>query len=179
MACFISAGHHNKDSGAIGFGSRKESEEAIKFRDAVVKYCQQKGLKVITDNDDETLSQYLQRIQTGEGSVVIEFHFDAFNKIASGTTALVGNDADRLDKMFAQELSLVTSEILGVKNKGVKSESESHRGRLGLMREQGTVCLLEICFIDNAEDMSKYDQNFFSLASGIANIIEKYEKIVL
>jgi hypothetical protein len=47
------------------------------------------------------------------------------------------------------------------------------------MREQGTVCLLEICFIDNADDMSKYDQNFFSLASGIANIIEKYEKIVL
>jgi len=179
MACFISAGHNNHDPGASGLNNRTEAAETIKFRDAVVKYCQQKGLKVITDNDEESLAQYLKRIETGEGSVVIEFHFDAFNKTASGTTALVGNDADRLDKMFAQELSTLTSEILGVTNRGVKSESESHRGRLGLMREQGTVCLLEICFIDNAEDMSKYDQNFFSLASGVANIIEKYEKIVL
>ena len=55
MACFISAGHHNKDSGAIGVDGRKESEEAIKLRDAVVKYCKEKGLKVITDDDDETL----------------------------------------------------------------------------------------------------------------------------
>ena len=89
MACFISAGHHNKDSGAIGVDGRKESEEAIKLRDAVVKYCKEKGLKVITDDDDETLAQYLTRIQTGDGSVVLEFHFDAFDKIASGTTALV------------------------------------------------------------------------------------------
>lgn len=179
MACFISAGHHNKDSGAIGVNGRKEADETIKLRDAVVKYCVAKGLKVITDNDDETLAQYLTRIQTGSGSVVVEFHFDAFNKTASGTTALVGNDADRLDKLFAQELSTFTSEQLGITNRGVKSESESHRGKLGLMREQGTVCLLEVCFIDNPEDMQKYDGNFFSLASGIANIIEKYEKIVL
>lgn len=179
MACFISAGHHNNDSGATGVNGRKEADETIKLRNAVVKYCLDRGLKVITDNDNETLAQYLTRIQTGEGSVVIEFHFDAFDGTASGTTALVGNDADRLDKLFAKELSDYVSDTLKIKNRGVKSESESHRGKLGLMREQGIVCLMEICFIDNFSDMDNYDKNFFTLASGIANIIEKYEKIVL
>ena len=179
MACFISAGHHNKDSGAIGVDGRKESEEAVKLRDAVVKYCKEKGLKVITDDDDETLSQYLTRIVTGDGSVVLEFHFDAFDKIASGTTALVGNDADRLDKLFAKRPSDFVSATLEIPNRGVRSESQSHRGRLGLMREQGIVCLLEVGFIDNNSDMKSYDRNFFTLSAGIANIIEEFEKIVL
>ena len=134
MACFISAGHHNKDSGAIGVDGRKESEEAVKLRDAVVKYCKEKGLKVITDDDDETLSQYLTIIVTGDGSVVLEFHFDAFDKIASVTTALVGNDADRLDKLFAKRLSDFVSATLEIPNRGVRSESQSHRGSADLPR---------------------------------------------
>jgi len=37
------------------------------------------------------------------------------------------------------------------------NESESHRGRLGLMRKKGIVVLLELCFIDNQQDFSKYE----------------------
>jgi N-acetylmuramoyl-L-alanine amidase len=175
---FVSAGHHIKDSGAIGVDGRKEADEAIKMRNAVVKYCLDRGLKVITDNDNETLSQYLMRIKTGNGSVVLEIHFDAFNKLASGTTALVGDDADRLDKLFGKEMVDFTSNTLGIKNRGVISEAKSHRGKLGLMREQGIVCLIEVCFIDNFSDMTNYDKNFFSLASGYAAIIEKFEKLI-
>jgi N-acetylmuramoyl-L-alanine amidase len=140
MASFISAGHHNKDSGAIGSGTQ-ENWEAKKFRDLVVPHAKKLGVKVITDDDNETLSEYLKRIQSGSGSVVVEFHFDAANGTASGSTAIVGVDADRLDKSFAQELVDLTAKILGIKNRGVKSEAQSHRGRLGLMREQGIVCL--------------------------------------
>ena len=178
MAVFISAGHHLKDPGAPGVNGRKEADEATKFRNAVVKYLEPTGAKIITDNDNETLAQYLARIQSGDGSVVVEFHFDAFNGIASGTTALVGNDADRLDKMFAKELVTATSTILGIMNRGVKSEKDSHRGKLALMREQGIVSLLEICFIDNKNDMESFDKNFFTLASEISKIIEKFEKLI-
>lgn len=178
MAVFISAGHHLKDSGAPGVNGRKEADEAIKFRNAVVKYLEPTGVKIITDNDTETLPQYLNRIQSGNGSVVIEFHFDAFDGIASGTTALVGDDSDRLDKLFAKEIVDTTSKVLNIPNRGVKSESQSHRGRLGLMREQGIVCLLEVCFIDNKNDMDSFDKNFYTLASELSKIIEKFEKLI-
>jgi N-acetylmuramoyl-L-alanine amidase len=177
MACFISAGHHLRDSGALGSGTQ-ENLETIKFRDLVVTICKAKGLKVITDNDNETLSQYLNRIQTGDGSVVLEFHFDASNGKASGCTAIVGVDADKNDKAFGQELADGCSQILGIPNRGVVSEAESHRGRLGLMRESGIVCLLEICFIDNGNDMAKYNANKQTLASFVANIVEKYENLI-
>jgi len=177
MASFISAGHHLKDSGAIGSGTQ-ENLETIKFRDIVVKLCKDMGLKVITDDDHETLKEYLDRIKSGDGSVVVEFHFDASGSNATGTTCLVGNDADRLDKSFAQELVNASADILKIKNRGVVSESESHRGRLGLMREQGIVALLEICFIDNQSDMTAYRNNTYALASQIATIIQKYENMI-
>jgi N-acetylmuramoyl-L-alanine amidase len=178
MASFISAGHHNKDSGAIGSGTQ-ENWEAKKFRDLVVPHAKKLGVKVITDDDNETLSEYLKRIQSGLGSVVVEFHFDAANGTASGSTAIVGVDADRLDKSFAQELVDLTAKILGIKNRGVKSEAQSHRGRLGLMREQGIVCLLEICFIDNQNDMNAFNKNKELLALEVAKVIDKFDRIVL
>jgi len=177
MACFISAGHHLRDSGALGNGTQ-ENLETMEFRDLVVPILREKGLKVITDEDNETLPQYLNRIQTGEGSVVLEFHFDAYNHIASGSTALYGVDADRNDKAFADELVAGCSAIMGIPNRGAISETESHRGRLGLMREMGIVCLLELCFIDNDNDMIKYNSKKLLLANFVANIVEKYENLI-
>ena len=181
MACFISAGHNpngiKTDSGAVGNGYR-ECDLTVEFRNLVVSACLKKGLKVITDKDTETLAEYLKRIETGSGSVVLEFHFDASsNSSASGSTSIIGNDADRLDKSFAQELVNTTANILGVKNRGVITESDSHRGRLGLMREQGTVCLLELAFISNKSDMEKYQSKKKDLAIFIADIIKKYEDL--
>lgn len=179
MAIFLSAGHHLKDSGAV-YNGRQENLEAIRLRDIMVNLCRSRGLKVITDDDNETLPQYLNRIKTGSGSVVLEIHFDAVadNK-ATGTTCLVGNDADRLDKGFAKEIVDKTADVLGIKNRGVKTEAESHRGKLGLMREQGIVALWEVCFISNPNDMAAYDANMHKLAGEIVPILEKYENIIV
>ncbi|QGH72868.1 MAG: cell wall hydrolase autolysin [Podoviridae sp. ctrTa16] len=178
MAAFISAGHHLKDPGAIS-GQYVERDEMIKFRDSVVAICRGFGLKVITDKDSETLPQYLERIQSGSGSVVVEFHLNASGTgNASGTLAVVGNDADKLDKLFAERLAEATSEVLGIKNRGVMSEADSHRGRLGLMRETGIVALLEVCFIDNKEDMDSFKKNSSVLALRIAEVIKKFDNLL-
>lgn len=177
MAAFVSAGHHLKDSGALGSGTQ-ENLEAISFRDMVVSICRAKGMRVITDSDNETLPQYLSRIQTGEGSVVVEFHFDAFDGKVSGSTVLVGQDADANDKAFGAEIAHACSSIIGIPNRGVRSEAQSHRGRLGLMREKGIVCLVELCFIDNPSDMQKYNAVKIQLANRVADIMEKYENLI-
>lgn len=178
---FPSAGHApysiKKDFGAEGCGY-KEAILTIEMRNLVIKELDAKGIKYITDKDTETLGEYLQRIETGSGSVVCEWHFDAYNGTASGATSLVGDDSDRLDKAFAKELVDITASILGIPNRGVKAESESHRGKLGLMREQGIVSLLEICFIDNSNDMQKYQANKTQLAKAYSDLLIKYENLV-
>ena len=181
MAVFLSAGHNTKgkvDPGAVANGMT-EAQKALEFKNLVISKCLKKGLKVITDKDDERLGDYLSRIKTGNGSVVLEYHFDASaNKEATGTTALVGDDADRLDMAFGQELVNSTSNILKIKNRGVKKVGESARGRLGLMREQGIVCLLELAFISNERDMKNYELYKHELAEVHANIIAKYEDFI-
>lgn len=182
MTAFVSAGHNPQgikvDPGAIANGYH-EADLAVEFRNLVVENLKSKKVKVITDLDNERLGEYLKRIETGSGSVVLEFHFDAAASVkATGTTSLIGSDADRLDKAFAKELVEATAATLGIKNRGVLSEADSHRGSLGLMREQGIVSLLEICFITNLDDLKAYHSNKKVLAGQIANIIERYENMV-
>jgi N-acetylmuramoyl-L-alanine amidase len=87
-------------------------------------------------------------------------------------------DADRLDNAFAKELVEATAFRLGIKNRGVINEAQSHRGRLGLMREKGIVCLLELCFISNKSDIEAYQENKEALAKDIADLVIKYENLV-
>lgn len=179
---FISAGHNPKgikpDPGAVGNGF-KEAELAVEFRNLVAECLKARGVKFVTDKDDEKLAEYLKRIQTGTGSVVVEYHFDAAESPqATGTTVLVGNDADRLDKAFATELVNSTAKVLGIKNRGVKTEADSHRGSLGLMRELGTVALVELAFISNISDINAYQSKKHDLAKVHAEIIERYEKLI-
>lgn len=179
---FISAGHNFKgikvDPGAVGNGFR-EADLAVEFRDLVINECLKLGLKVIQDKDDERLGDYLKRIKTGNGSVVVEFHFDAStSSSATGTTSLIESEADRLDKAFAKELVELTSKTLGIKNRGVITEKESHRGSLGLMREEGIICLLELAFISNKQDISLYKANKEKLAFSMARVIKRYEDML-
>lgn len=179
---FLSAGHNPKgiiqDPGAIGNGYH-EADLAIEFRNLVAECLKARGVKFTTDNDDERLGAYLKRIKTGNASVVVEYHFDAASSpLATGTTSLVGNDADRLDKAFALELANSTSKVLGIKNRGVITEADSHRGSLGLMRESGTVALVELAFISNKNDLNAYFIGKELLAKVHAEIIERYEKLI-
>ncbi|WP_346236767.1 N-acetylmuramoyl-L-alanine amidase [Niabella insulamsoli] len=181
---FISAGHNSKskkvkrDPGAVANGY-KEGDLAIEFRNLVCKELDALRVPYITDSDEETLAMYLQRIRTGSGSVVIEYHFDAAtNSAATGTTGLIEAAADRLDKAFAKELTDTTAAVLGIRNRGVIDEGQSHRGRLGLMREDGIICLLELGFISNRSDLDRYFANKDILARRHAEIIVKYENII-
>ena len=179
---YISAGHNpngiKTDSGAVGNGKR-ECDLTVEFRNLVLDQLKAKVALYISDNDSETLGQYLKRAETGNGSVVLEFHFDASaNSKATGATALVGVDADDNDKAFARDILYATVSTFGIKNRGVLSEADSHRGRLGLMREKGIVALLELCFISNPDDLKAYDLHKTELAGKIADILIKYDALI-
>lgn len=180
---FISAGHCNTpgpnyDPGAIGVDGRKEADETVKMRDQVIYYLRKRGASFIQDQSGESLKQYLKRINTGTGSVVCEFHFNAANGKASGVEVLVQSDSDKMDKACAKEICHISASYMNIPNRGVKSEADSHHGRLALMREQGIVVLIELCFIDNEIDMKSYDLLFNNLASEYADILIKYDELL-
>jgi|SRR5688572_28054726 len=181
---FISAGHNQKpgpnyDPGAVS-GNRIEAIETARIRNRVIQILEQKGIKDFArDMDGESLNQYLKRIKPGNASVVGEFHFNASSDSrATGVEVLVGADADRLDKACAKDFCDETADILGLKNRGVKSEADSHRGKLGLMREQGIVFLVEVCFISNPSDMKAYDEQFENLCQLYAALFQKWDLVV-
>ena len=182
---FLSAGHHLKDPGAVSNGIQ-ENLLAIELRDMVVRELQKQG-RVLDkdfkiDDDKETLSQYLQRIKTGSGSVVFEIHFDASstNK-ATGTTMLIParqwTKEFIVEQEFGREVVNSCSSLLGIKNRGVIDETQSHRGKLGLMREEGINGLLEVCFITNQDDLKKYNESKHLLAKSIASLLIKYDAL--
>ena len=193
---FISAGHCNKpgptyDSGAPGVDGRLEANETVKVRNRVIQILKDKLITdIVQDADGDSLAMYLNRIKPGNASVVVEFHFDAYSDPArpayraTGTTAIVSVNPTKESIAMGKELATITSQLLhipvrdGGDGDGVMTEADSHRGRLGLMRKAGTVVLLEICFIDNPQNMSAFDANFEELCQAYAAIIQKYDDLI-
>ena len=188
---FSSAGHcnargtKNEDSGAVGINGRWEADETVKVRTRVNEILRARGYNVIEDEPTESLREYLGRIQTGPASVVVEFHFDADdNASANGCSAFVMDDANASSQAFGKELTTAIHETLGVRVRdggdgdGIEFESDSHRGRLGLVHKAGATALVEICFISNPDDMAKYDANFEALCQALAGVIGKYEDLI-
>jgi N-acetylmuramoyl-L-alanine amidase len=60
------------------------------------------------------------------------------------------------NRLFAAELTEACAKALGIRNRGVKSETESARKRLGILHTVPRVVLLEVCFL-NQHDLGKFD----------------------
>ncbi len=174
---FPSAGHHNADPGAVHNG-KKEAEFNIEFRDLVSLYLGKH--KHIMDKDDETNRQHQSRIKPGLGSVLIDFHLNAStNPKATGCEMFVANNASTNSKSMANELAIGCSKILGIPNRGVKTESQSKRGKIGILNlGAGIAVLAELGFISNPKDMESLERNKKLLAEFVAEVLIKYDNLI-
>lgn len=173
------AGHHNNDPGAV-YNSQKEADKTKEFRDLVSKYLTLKGHKHIKDDDNETNRQFQNRIKPGSGSVLADHHFNASsNPSASGTEGIVANNANANSRAMAKELVDGAACILGIPNRGVKTEKETARGRIGILNlNAGIACLIEIAFLSNPNDMVKYELKKDELARFYADTYIKYDNLI-
>ena len=79
---------------------------------------------------------------------------------------------------MSAEICKVTSTILGIKNRGVKSEASSQHPRIGILNlKAGISVLWEICFISSVLDMDKYTLYTEKLNKEIALILLKYDAL--
>jgi N-acetylmuramoyl-L-alanine amidase len=184
---FISAGHSNKagrDRGASGNGFI-EGDLTVEYRNLLTSALKRKGITPITDADDSVLSQTLNffRNKTTRDCIVIDIHWNAAGSQATGTETLIPSENTEFERLLAKAMSDDISRILGIPLRGnhrglrgVKTEAESHHGRLGWMRLTGENILLEICFISNKNDMDKYQANKEKLAEAHAETIARFAK---
>ncbi|KGE14612.1 N-acetylmuramoyl-L-alanine amidase [Sphingobacterium deserti] len=171
---YISAGHHNSDPGAMANGLR-ESVMMMEYRDMVSNELFALGATVVNDRDTETLGQYLARINPKGKDVLCEFHADAAGPTATGATGVIADAHTAQDKAFATEMVKATSDVLGIRNRGVIKESQSARGRLAFVRKGGINSLQELFFITNPSDVVAYERGKSALAKEHARIINKYD----
>jgi N-acetylmuramoyl-L-alanine amidase len=173
------AGHSNNDPGAVS-NNVTEASKTQELRNLIAAFLKQKGHKHIVDNDAETNRQLQNRIRPGNGSVLVDHHFNAStNALATGCEVIIANNSNSHSKIIAKELAEGTAKILGITNRGVKTESQTHRGKIGIVNiGAGIACLVEVCFLSNKNDMASYELHKEALAKFYAETYIKYDKMI-
>lgn len=181
---FISAGHSNvpgRDRGASS-GNFIEGQLAVEFRDKIAKELIKLGITPIMDTNRNILVESISFFKNlvNKDAIVLDIHWNSGPPTATGTEVLIPSENTLIERTLAKDIADSISTTLNIPLrgvhkglKGVKTEAESHHGRLGWMRLTGENVLIETCFISNPNDMSKYNTNSDILARNIAEILFK------
>lgn len=176
---FISAGHSLSKPGASGNGY-KEELLAIELRDLIIKELKDIGVSATIDDNNNALVESINFFSKliNPNSIALDIHWNASaNALATGVETLVPSTYTKFEYDFAAALSDIVSKTLGIKKRGtngVKTEAESHHGKLGWMRMNCENILLETCFISNKSDMDSYQKSKITLAKSIAKLLKEY-----
>ena len=179
MKILLIAGHGGSDSGAVAFGRREADlarELVPMIRNALCEY----GAEVTVYNPAR--SAYHDLIASGYAydfkrfDYVLEVHFNACredpgNGKTTGTEIYVTPN----ERITTAEQAIVKHiAALGLKNRGVKREKLAVILRA---RAQGvSAALLEVCFLDDADDMRVYTAKKQQIAQAVADgIAEGYQ----
>ena len=169
----ISAGHGGNDPGAVANGYT-ERDLAIEFRELLVKELLLLGVKPLIDDNKNALKQTLAWLvgKYSSKDILFDIHWNAAISKARGTEVIVPDNASIFEKNFAKNiLNVFVSN--GFVNRGVKTESQTARKRLGWMRPPAENILIEMGFITNILDMNLYQNLKYKLAKELAFVIHK------
>lgn len=173
MNILLIAGHGNGDPGACGCGYQ-EANETRRMAAAVKPKLEAYGFDVVLfdtmQNAFDTL-RYGGSLPLAGVEYVAEFHLNAGVSDAVGNGATTGTEIlvhSSEGGTSVEETVLQKICSLGFKNRGVKKRSD--------LLVMNTVfangishALIETCFVDDADDMMLYEQNFDAIASAIAS----------
>lgn len=160
----ITAGHSNIDPGATN-GVLTEAHVVTEFRNMVAFYLNRENVDHATDGEgceNLSLNKAIQLITPG--SLAVEFHCNAFTNPAATGVETLSQDKD---KPLGAVLCRTTANVLGIVNRGAKSEGSGQHSRLGFVRAGGII--LELFFISNSDDTRRYLDKRWVLARDIAH----------
>ena len=162
----VIAGHGKQPSGRIDYGAEgngyKENNLTKELCTLMDAYAGEE-MSFITDHD--VYAYRTMGIHTGWDSIT-EIHFNAFNTQAYGCEVLIHADfePDELDKKV---LAVLEKHFA---SRGIKKRSDLYN--MNVCKTKGfNYRLVEVCFIDNANDMKIYQANKKAIAMGLVEAI--------
>ena len=174
------AGHHGPGTGANGF--LDEGAENIRVRDDLHKKLIELRVSdenIITDKGRDNvvlrdIVSWLRNDVIREDDICIDIHFNAATATATGIETFVPNHPTANELNLAREVNNAMVAALGLRDRGVKWERESHVGTLAMLSFNCTTILLEICFVTNENDVRAYRENYDRLIDGLGNAIANH-----
>ena len=176
----IESGHHFKpgkqDPGAVSDGY-KEAELTRHAKNSIAYHLRtlHPDVEVLLDDDEKTLSEVLKWIRNVEGnnSLIYSLHWNAAsNNSATGVEAFISDNASKKSKEMAPRIVDIVHHISGLRSRGVKTESQSNRGRLGILNTNSPAVLIEFAFINNPKDREDFfeweEQIYITIANEMA-----------
>ena len=174
----IHAGHNPDGKVACGaVGLIKESTEARAIKDYVIKYLKSDGHTVYdcTVNDGKSASDVLKKIVTKCNShsvdIDVSIHLNSGagdkkgNGKSTGVEVLVYSDKSKAKDEASRICSKLAS--LGFKNRGVKVRSDLYF----LRKVNAPALLVEVCFVDDADDVKILNKNKAKIGKLIAEAL--------
>jgi N-acetylmuramoyl-L-alanine amidase len=154
------------DTGAVGI--RKEDELTKEVGLKVIEKLTKSGYEVVNvlpktaTSVKDSLQQRVDKANTAKVDYFVSIHFNVYNGTAKGTEAYTLSEEGR--KIAQKVVDNIAA--LGYTNRGVKSNDF-----FVLVNTNAPAILIECFFVDNAEDMRKYDAE--DLADAIVRGIMK------
>jgi len=175
MKINVHAGH-GKDGGVCGaIGLIKESTEARKVKDLVIKYLKSANHTVYDctvdngKNADDILDKIVKKCNEHDVDLDVSIHFNAGSKDkdnkTTGTEVLIYSNTSKAKDEATRVCAKL--EKIGFRNRGVKVNSKLRV----LNSTKASAMLIEVCFVDDKQDVELYKKNIDAISKAIAEAI--------
>jgi len=193
---YLLAGHHIV--GGKGTGARTnlydEAVLAAELRNAIALALRARDVPVWKDRDEVAQSVQISALseKVTLQDIVLDIHFNAASSPkAGGVEIFVPDDPKPIALDFAHALAKKTVRIMGSSLRrskhqelplGVKRHTETQHGDKGLFLMRAlqnkcdVVCLLEVAFLTNPDEMKRYMEVRFDLAEEYAILMKTYHE---
>lgn len=170
----LTAGHNNKDSGAVSKDQKwTEAKIVTDLRNRVKTILEADGYTIVTDGKGEEnliLSKAVALIPMGE--VAIELHLNAaVSEQANGIEALAKSSLKSKCQTLCKSISDDMKYKIRGSDGGWKSTDSGQHSRLAFCEAGGII--LEVFFISNKAELDSYINNPDRVAKAIADAIKK------
>jgi hypothetical protein len=150
MSVFISCGHSG-EVGAVSNGTT-EFKEVEKIAEKVASVCHDTVTLVPRTLKLPFRISWLNE-RTKPGDVIIELHMDSGK--SDGAMLFYLTESDPAEQLGCQLLAKYC-EVTGIRNRGVKGDTASRHGRLGIVRDTRAMAfLIELGFLTDQLELEK------------------------
>ena len=162
----LSAGHSDTVPGIVANGY-KEADIVQLFRDDVSDRLRHLGIQHALDGEPGENLPLREAVQIAKGfEIAVEFHTNGGGPGATGVETL----SRAHNKPLGAELCRVTSDLLGIPNRGAKPENAGYHERLAFVSGGGGL-IFELFFLSNANDLWSFKQHYDELVEAVAGVI--------